>query len=167
MRNVMGESLTLRYYGYLSSSEHAAFNNLARDRRQNISHKMDGALLDILLGVVKKSGQGGVFTLLSGFRTRATNAVLPGAAENSFHLSGQALDIYRDGMTVGEIGASAAESSGGLGIYGDNGFVHIDTGPFRRWGSANRSFVAFRPNGKPTPSLGSMTPDVLSNAFKF
>lgn len=174
MRNVMGESLTLRYYGYLSSSEQAAFDNLARDRRQNVSHRMDGTLIDILQHIVKASGQGGTFTLLSGFRTSATNSILPGAAENSLHLSGQALDIYRDGMTVGEISASVTEHSGGLGLYHDNGFVHIDTGPFRRWGDTNGRLSGFRPNSdtsfgqrKPIPRSSSLTPDMLSNAFKF
>ena len=142
--------------------------------RQNISGTMDGTLIDILQGIVKESGQGGTFTLLSGFRTPATNAILLGAAENSFHLGGQALDIYRDGMTVGEIGASLTQHSGGLGLYGDNGFVHIDTGPVRRWGEANGRLTAFRPNGAPTsgprrliPSLAGIKPDMLRNAFKF
>jgi uncharacterized protein YcbK (DUF882 family) len=161
MRNVMGESMTLCYHGYLSSSEHATFDNLARDRRQNSSYKMDGALIDILQGIVKESGQGGTFMLLSGFRTRATNAILPGAAENSFHLSGQALDIYRDGMAVGEIGASLEQHSGGMGLYGDNGFVHIDTGPFRRWSDTNGG------QRRPAPSLANITPDMLHNAFEF
>jgi len=158
LRNVMGESMTLRYYGYLSSSEHAAFSNLARDRRQNISSTMDGALIDILQGIVEQSGQGGTFTLLSGFRTRATNLTLQGAAENSFHLLGQALDIHRDGMTVGEIGTILAEHSGGVGLYRDNGFVHVDTGPVRRWSAAN---------GSPVPSLADIKPDMLQNAFEF
>lgn len=158
MRNVMGESLTLRYYGYLSSSEHTAFNTLARDRRQNISTMMDGGLIDILQGIVKESGQGGTFTLLSGFRTHATNSILPGAAENSFHLLGQALDISRDGMTVGEIGTILAEHSGGLGLYHDNGFVHFDTGPVRRWSKSNR---------RPLPSLKNIKPDMLRHPFKF
>jgi len=158
LRNVMGESMTLRYYGYLSSSEHAAFSNLARDRRQNISRMMDGTLIDVLQGIVKESGQGGTFTLLSGFRTRATNLTLPGAAENSFHLLGQALDIYRDGMTVGEIGTILAEHSGGVGLYRDNGFVHVDTGPVRRWSAAN---------GSPVPSLADIKPYMLQNAFEF
>jgi len=174
MRNVMGESLTLRYYGYLSSAEHAAFNNLARDRRQNISSMMDGALIDILQRIVKKSGQGGSFMLLSGFRTRATNAILPGAAANSFHLAGQALDISRDGMTVMEMGTSLTQHSGGLGLYGDNGFVHIDTGPNRRWGNANGSLSAFSLNnfsgsGRSSPrrSFPSSMNDMLQDAFKF
>jgi uncharacterized protein YcbK (DUF882 family) len=158
LRNVMGESMTLRYYGYLSSSEHAAFSNLARDRRQNISSTMDGALIDILQGIVEQSGQGGTFTLLSGFRTRATNLTLQGAVENSFHLLGQALDIHRDGMTVGEIGTILAEHSGGVGLYRDNGFVHVDTGPVRRWSAAN---------GSPVPSLADIKPDMLQNAFEF
>jgi uncharacterized protein YcbK (DUF882 family) len=158
IRNVMGESLTLRYHGYLSSAEHAAFNNLARDRRQNISSTMDGALFDVLQGIVKESGQGGTFTLLSGFRTRATNAILPGAAENSYHLGGQALDISREGMTVGEIGTILTQHSGGLGLYGNNGFVHIDTGPVRRWGEANV---------RPIRSVSKFTPDMLQNAFEF
>lgn len=158
MRNVMGESMTLRYYGYLSSSEHADFSKLARDRRQNISHTMDGALINILQDIVEKSGQGGAFTLLSGFRTRETNLMLPGAAENSFHLVGQALDIYRDGMTVGEIGTILAGHSGGVGLYRDSGFVHVDTGPIRRWSEAN---------GRSLPSLSGLTPNILQNAFEF
>lgn len=161
MRNIMGEVLILRYDGSLSSSEHAAFDHLARDRRQDISRKMDGTLINILANIVKQSGQAGAITLLSGFRTRATNAILPGAAENSFHLSGQALDIQMDGMTVGEIGAIVAEHPGGLGLYGNNGFVHIDTGPFRRWDDANVR------QGGPLPSISGLTPDMLHNAFKF
>jgi len=173
MRNVMGESLKLRYHGDLSSSEHAAFDHLARDRRQNISRKMDATLLDILQLIVEESGQGGSFTLLSGFRTRATNAILPGAAENSFHLGGRALDISREGMTVGEISASVAQHSGGLGLYGKNGFVHIDTGPFRRWGDANGRLPAFRQNGrsagqrKPIQGLADITSDMLLDLSKF
>jgi uncharacterized protein YcbK (DUF882 family) len=158
IRNVMGESMTLRYYGYLSSSEHAAFSKLARDRRQNVSYSMDGELINILQDIVKESGQGGAFTLLSGFRTRATNLMLPGAAENSLHLVGQALDIYRDGMTVGEIGTILAEHSGGVGLYRDNGFVHVDTGPSRRWSGAN---------GRPLPSFSGLKPNILQNAFEF
>ena len=158
IRNVMGESMTLRYYGYLSSSEHAAFSKLARDRRQNVSYSMDGELINILQDIVKESGQGGAFTLLSGFRTRATNLMLPGAAENSLHLVGQALDIYRDGMTVGEIGTILAEHSGGVGLYRDNGFVHVDTGPSRRWSGAN---------SRPLPSFSGLKPNILQNAFEF
>lgn len=161
MRNVMGEILTLRYDGYLSSTEHAAFDNLARDRRQNVSFRMDGALIGILQGIVKESGQNGTFTLLSGYRTIATNAVLPGAADNSFHLSGQALDISKDGMTVAQLGASATEHSGGLGLYADNGFVHIDTGPFRRWDGMSQN------QRTSVPSLRDVTPDMLHNSFKF
>lgn len=158
MRNVIGESLTLRYDGDLSSSEHNAFNNLARDYKQNASSMMDGALINILQSIVAESGQDGTFTLLSGFRTRATNSILSGAAGNSLHLVGQALDIHRDSMTVGEIGTILAEHSGGLGLYRDNGFVHIDTGPVRRWSGSN---------GRPVPSLGDIKPNMLQNVFKF
>jgi uncharacterized protein YcbK (DUF882 family) len=161
----MGESLTLRYDGHLSRAEHAAFNNLARDRRQNSSYDMDGTLIDILQSIVQESGQSGAFTLLSGYRTRATNASLPGAANNSFHLSGRALDIYRDGMTVAEIGSIATEHSGGLGLYGASGFVHIDTGPFRRWGNVNGARASGQYNSM--MSLSNLTPDMLSSAFKF
>jgi uncharacterized protein YcbK (DUF882 family) len=174
MRNVMGESMTLRYYGYLSSTEHAAFSNLARDRRQNVSSPMDGALINILQDIAKESGQGGTFTILSGFRTPATNATLPGAAENSFHLRGQALDIYRDGMTIGEIATSLTQHSGGLGLYGGNGFVHIDTGPSRRWGDATGRLTSYSLNVEPTsgrrrsiPSFTGVQSDLLQNAFKF
>ena len=56
---------------------------------------------------------------------------------------------------------SAAILSADVGLYGNNGFVHIDTGPFRRWDDAN---VGQR---RPIPSLSRLTPDMLHNAFKF
>lgn len=161
IRNLMGEILTLRYDGYLSSTEHAAFDNLARDRRQNVSFRMDGALIDSLQGIVKESGRDGTFTLLSGYRTQATNTVLPGAANNSFHLSGQALDISRDDMSITQLSASAAQHVGGLGLYKDNGFIHIDTGPVRRWGGPNHNPRI------PIPSLENIAPDMVHDPFKF
>lgn len=163
LRNVMGEKLTLLHDGYLSSAQHAAFNRLARDRREDLSGEMDGGLIDILVGIVKKSRQDGDFTLLSGFRTPATNARLPGAAHHSFHLKGQALDITREGMSVEEISAAATGHSGGLGLYPDNGFVHVDTGPSRRWKGSNGTTSL----GQRIPNFNGITPDMLKNPFEF
>jgi zinc D-Ala-D-Ala carboxypeptidase len=39
----------------------------------------------------------------SGFRSAAVNAVVPGSAKNSQHMTGQAADIHIDGMTSQEI----------------------------------------------------------------
>ena len=63
---------------------------------------------------------------LTGYRCRTHNARTPNAADNSYHIYGQAADFHIDGVAPLEI-AKYAESIGvkGIGLY--DTFVHIDT----------------------------------------
>jgi hypothetical protein len=86
----------------------------------------------------------GKLVINSAYRTPAYNATLPGAAKNSQHLVGRAIDV-----SFQSIGNSRAEQikfaqlavkNGfvGFGLYPDAGnqFMHIDTGRGRVWKSA-------------------------------
>lgn len=73
----------------------------------------------------------------SGYRSPAYNASLSGAAKNSYHMKGLALDCSRSSFgsdyISGEsfIKAASQEGAGGIGTYPT--FIHIDTGPRRTW----------------------------------
>lgn len=75
----------------------------------------------------------------SGYRSPAYNASLPGAAKNSYHMQGMAMDISWPGIdrVSREEFIRIARSHGfrGIGIYGPSAgnFVHIDIGPERTW----------------------------------
>lgn len=69
----------------------------------------------------------------SGYRDPAHNASIRGAAPNSRHTTGEAADIWADGISMQEL-ARAAEKffgGGGIGTYGSH--IHVDVGPQRRW----------------------------------
>jgi uncharacterized protein YcbK (DUF882 family) len=71
----------------------------------------------------------------SGYRPEEVNAAI-GGAQNSYHVSGMAMDFYVDGMHEKDVFRIIDKDwEGGLGLYdrGGNGWIHIDIGPNRRW----------------------------------
>ena len=105
------------------------------DWRDGVAVTMCLRLYWALARVSTEAWAGGVgrsITVLSGYRTPRTNAMLPGAAANSFHMYGRAVDFRIDGWAVSKI-ADRLEllEVGGVGRY--DGFVHVDSGPPRRW----------------------------------
>jgi uncharacterized protein YcbK (DUF882 family) len=57
-----------------------------------------------------------------------------GVARNSQHLLGTAIDIRLTDLDTAELrDVALALQRGGVGHYGDSDFVHVDTGPVRRW----------------------------------
>lgn len=71
----------------------------------------------------------------SAYRTPQYNATLPGAAKNSQHLVGRAYDISMLNHDPARfITAAVQVGFTGVGTYPGSNFVHIDTGPQRRWG---------------------------------
>jgi uncharacterized protein YcbK (DUF882 family) len=57
-----------------------------------------------------------------------------GVADNSLHMRGQAMDVMLPGRSVAQLRAAGLElGMGGVGYYPRTGFVHLDTGPVRRW----------------------------------
>ena len=71
--------------------------------------------------------------LLSGYRTRRTNAEVGGSAGN-IHGTGQADDYVYEGLSLPEnLALARAFQVGGLGFYPERGSLHKDVGPLRSW----------------------------------
>ncbi len=145
-----GERLRIVYWeptghqpgGYLEDAL-ADINYLLRDHRTGAVHQIDPSLLDLLHELSAVLDTPAPFHVLSGFRSRATNARLVarvGAASHSFHMKGQAVDIRVPGRSLSALRRAAARlQGGGVGYYPYQGFVHIDVGPLRNWeGSRSR-----------------------------
>ena len=79
-------------------------------------------------------GRSGRVHVLSGYRTPRTNSSLAGAARNSFHIFGRAVDVRIEGFTTDDLaGYMRRLEVGGVGRYPVGAFVHLDSGPVRIW----------------------------------
>ena len=112
---------------------------LMRDLKANTHHPIDVRVLDLLCAMQAWVGHYGFtkpFVVSSGYRTQRTNERLEGAARNSMHLYGKAVDLIFPDLPVSYLGQLAQHySAGGVGFYPSRGFVHVDTGRLRTWGA--------------------------------
>lgn len=136
-----GDDVDLVYFvdGIYIQRSLAAFNNLMRDRRANIATDMDVNLYDQLFLLRSQLKTDKPVHILSGYRTPETNAKLrkrsSGVAKYSLHMEGRAADLYVPGFKTRQIQQAARGlEAGGVGIYSNSGFVHMDTGKVRYWG---------------------------------
>lgn len=97
---------------------------------------MDIGVLDFLAAVLDAIGETDA-TILSAYRTPATNAILArtnfGVADNSQHMYGRALDVRFHSKLPEAMSIARTMQRGGVGWYPRSGFIHIDTGPVRNW----------------------------------
>jgi uncharacterized protein YcbK (DUF882 family) len=113
-------------------------NHFMRDVRTGTSREIDPLVIDIMAASHQLMDISEPYTLLSGFRTKQTNALLRkssrGVARNSMHIAGKAADLRLRSRSVSQM-AKAAErcASGGVGRYARSNFVHMDSGPIRHW----------------------------------
>lgn len=134
-----GEHLSLTYAEngrYVPEALHE-INYLLRDFRANEIKSIDPQLLDTLCDMHTMLGTEAPLQIVSGYRSPQTNNGLrknsSRVAKNSYHLKGKAVDISVPGRTPLQIrNAALTLRRGGVGYYPE-GFVHIDTGPLRRW----------------------------------
>ncbi len=113
-------------------------DRLMRDVRTNDVKQIDTHLLDLICAISIKLKTENPFHVISGYRSMKTNALLlkrgKGAAKNSYHLKGQAIDIRMPGLRTSVLRRAASEmKKGGVGYYPRRRFVHIDVGPVRYW----------------------------------
>ena len=113
-------------------------NALMRDFRTGDVYPVDPRLIDILWRLNQKSDSKYPFQVLSGYRSPRTNLKLArdssGVATNSYHMSGQAVDIRLPYFNTGELKNLAVKlRAGGVGYYPKSDFIHVDTGEFRTW----------------------------------
>jgi uncharacterized protein YcbK (DUF882 family) len=134
------ETLDVEYFrdgSYLPQAL-LAVEALLRDFRTGERHPIDPRLLDYLVQVAQSSRVDPAFSVISGYRSPATNTRLreqsAGVARRSLHLEGRAVDIRVLGVDCASL-ASRAEGlrRGGVGYYRASDFVHLDTGEFRTW----------------------------------
>ncbi len=110
---------------------------LLRDVQANKSFPMSPRLLDVLCGLQNWLAFNGVrqpIHVNSGYRTFSTNWRTEGAALNSRHVLGKAADITVPGVPLARLaGMASVFGQGGVGMYLNKGFVHVDTGEERIW----------------------------------
>ncbi len=109
-----------------------------RDHRANKSIDMEQSLYDLLYALNKRLGTSAPYQVISAYRSPETNAMrhaqTRSVARNSRHMSGQAIDVRVDGISPENLAnVVASMQEGGVGLYRQSGFVHIDVGPDRRW----------------------------------
>lgn len=122
---------TLLRQGYLDACR------ILRDVRADIVKPIDPGLLEVLSAAqawLRLNGHDKPITVLSGYRSEKTNSSIEGAARNSLHTQGRAADIRIDGVKVELLSRMARLlADGGIGIYRDRNFIHVDTGALRSW----------------------------------
>lgn len=109
-----------------------------RDWRNGKAVNMDTRTIDIIAATHNLLDVSEPYTLLSGYRSPETNAMLrensSGVARNSLHMRGQAADLRLASRSVNQItNAAQSCSAGGVGRYSGSNFVHMDCGQVRTW----------------------------------
>jgi len=110
------------------------FSEIAKDHHANKTRRMHPYCLDLIwiYQTVLKLPE---VVLLSGYRSPETNAKTEGAARNSFHMRGMALDFaVPKTVALKPLGKMMQEMiGGGVGLYHAKEFIHLDIGPQRNW----------------------------------
>lgn len=135
-----GETIDTIYWieGEYINPALAEVNYFMRDWRQDEVIDYDRRNIDILAASHRLLETTEPFTLLSGYRSAKTNAMLRssnrGVASNSYHIKGMAADVRLASRSVSQMTAAGkACKSGGVGRYNGSNFVHMDSGPIRSW----------------------------------
>ena len=135
-----GERLDIEYFrdGAYVPQALLAIEGCLRDYRTGDRLAIDPALMDYLHEVARAAGVDPVFSVISGYRSPQTNAMLhersAGVARHSLHMEGRAIDVRVAGIDCADLAARALDlKRGGVGYYRASDFVHLDTGAFRTW----------------------------------
>jgi uncharacterized protein YcbK (DUF882 family) len=104
------------------------------DTRTGEVRAFDPLAIEVLWEVARRTGLSNEITILSGYRTPETNVAVHGAGDSQ-HLRAGAVDVLLAPERLAAFGEAALGlGRGGVGIYAQRGFVHLDSGPVRRWG---------------------------------
>jgi uncharacterized protein YcbK (DUF882 family) len=135
-----GESLSTTYSrsGQPVPAALQKINHILRDHRTGEIREIDIRLLDLLHRLAREIGCAQPFHVISGYRSKQTNAFLRlrggGVAASSLHMSGQAIDIRLPDCCLTDLRQAALSlKAGGVGYYPRPDFVHLDIGRVRCW----------------------------------
>ncbi len=131
-------------------------NVFLRDWRRNEPTKMDPRLFDLVWQVYRSTGSNQYITVVSAYRSPATNNMLrsktSGVAKKSQHTLGRAMDFFIPGVPLAKLRAIGMRYQvGGVGYYPRSGspFTHMDVGNVRSWPRmSRRELLALFPDGK-------------------
>lgn len=113
-------------------------NYMLRDHYCGVVKPIDRRLIDLLFALQKQLGSREPFHIISGYRTKKTNAFLrrkhKGAAKRSLHMYGKAVDLRLPDVELKLLRRAAYKmKEGGVGYYPRSNFVHLDVGRVRYW----------------------------------
>ncbi|MEJ5081008.1 MULTISPECIES: DUF882 domain-containing protein [unclassified Ochrobactrum] len=131
-------------------------NVFLRDWRRNEPTRMDPRLFDLVWQVYRSTGSSQYITVVSAYRSPATNNMLrsktSGVAKKSQHTLGRAMDFFIPGVPLAKLRAIGMRYQvGGVGYYPRSGspFTHMDVGNVRSWPRmSRRELLALFPDGK-------------------
>ena len=138
-RTRTGEEANVCYFanGQIQENGYQTLCHIFRDVRADSRIDIHPVLLDILCGMqgwFRAYGQDRTIMLNSGYRTVATNNATEGAKKNSFHLRGEAADVWMPNIPTEYLARLAVYlQGGGVGIYQAKNFIHVDKGALRVW----------------------------------
>jgi uncharacterized protein YcbK (DUF882 family) len=138
-REHTGEQSRIVYWkdGIIDMDGYRAASWMLRDTHINQMVAMDPRLLDLLCAMQAWTSFYGFhrpIQINSGYRSRYTNEHTEGAAKNSMHMYGKAVDLVLPGLPAIYTGQLAAHyAAGGVGFYFVRDFIHVDTGRRRFW----------------------------------
>ena len=138
-----GEKLAVDYWtdGQYEPGALAEVNHVLRDYRNGEEHAIDPKLLDLLNLLHRNLDSSAPFSVISGYRSPATNAAMhersAGVAAHSLHMKGMAIDIRLTDCRLNNLhDVARSMRAGGVGYYPELDFVHVDVGRVRHWGAA-------------------------------
>jgi uncharacterized protein YcbK (DUF882 family) len=135
-----GESLEVAYWrgGRYLPEALSSIDLHLRDFRTDEVHVIDVRLLDLLHSLNERLSNHAPLSVISGYRSPATNAMLAArsgnVAKKSYHMYGMAIDVRVPGCPLARLRDAALDlAGGGVGYYPRDDFVHLDVGPVRAW----------------------------------
>jgi uncharacterized protein YcbK (DUF882 family) len=137
-----GEKLRVEYWaeGQYLPDALAQVNHVLRDFRSGEVHPIAPQLLDLLSLLRTRLETAEPVSVISGYRSPTTNAMLrgehehSGVASQSLHMQGMAIDLRIAGRSLAGLhNVALAQRGGGLGYYPQSDFVHVDVGRVRTW----------------------------------
>ncbi len=143
------ERITVTYWkdGRFVPSALRKLNWFLRDWRKDRAVRIDPRTIDLIWKLHADLGSRATIHVISGHRSAATNAMLRRigrrVARRSRHITGQAVDFKFPDVPAWKVrNLALAYGIGGVGYYGRNGFIHVDTGNVRHWPRIPRSRYA-------------------------
>ncbi len=117
--------------------DRAVIDRFLRDHFTNKPAAMDPRLIDIVAAAANNF-RSDTAVVVSGFRHPKYNLILRKkghqVARDSQHTHGNAIDFFIPRIPVETLHAWAkAQALGGVGLYLESNFVHMDTGKIRYW----------------------------------